>query len=169
MRVEGGSDVADANRLWKYSELVSGESLGGEGSARAIWTGVELEARSSRAPGRVPKHHRNQKRRGAVPKAMEVGAKKVKGTRKNGDAGLAKGGPFLHDTHLINNSKGLVGILLFYTNYKYYLRLDRDLREGKSVMEEVRILLSLIALFTILLYVFRRSIISFLTSFLSPL
>lgn len=52
----GGRDVVDENEVRKCSELVPWESLGGEESLRAIWTGAELEGPG--APGRVQKHHR---------------------------------------------------------------------------------------------------------------
>jgi len=52
---------------------------------------------------------------------------------------------------VFNNSAGLVGILLFYVNYGYYLRMDRDSKEGKLIAKEARILVErIIKLYKIL-------------------
>jgi len=40
---------------------------------------------------------------------------------------------------VFNNSVGPVGILLFYTNYSYYPRIDRDSKEGRLIAEEARV------------------------------
>ena len=50
-----------------------------------------------------------------------------------------------------NNSAGPAGISLFYANYGYHPRMDRDSKEGRLIAEEARVLVEkIIELYKIL-------------------